>query len=385
MLTTRELNRALLARQLLLEPAAAPPAEVAARVCGLQTQHAPSGYIGMWSRAAAFRRADLTAALERAEVVQGWVMRSTIHMVAAPDYLPFTTAVRAARRAQWLRAEKRAAGLDMPAVAAAVRRYLGDGPLSQPRLVALLAADGFPRVAWAGVQLWVDLLRVPPAGTWDKPRAHLFALAEHVVSSAPVASADDPRPSDPVVDAARELLVTRYLRAFGPASPADVASFTGLSITDVRAVLDRCDLRSFRTEAGGVLVDVPDAPLPGRRHARTRALPGHLGRRAARARPAHPAATRGAAARASSRRPCRVPCRRSSWTARSPAPGPTSVGRSWPCRSTTCPPPRAVPSRRRPSGSRSSTRLPSEARQGRRMFVVEETRARSSASWRSPS
>ena len=261
-LTTRKLNRALLARQLLLEPAAAPPAEVAARVCGLQTQHAPSGYIGMWSRAAAFRRADLTAALERAEVVQGWVMRSTIHMVAAPDYLPFTTAIRAARRAQWLRAEKRAAGLDMPAVAAAVRRYLGDGPLSQPRLVALLAADGFPRVAWTGVQLWVDLLRVPPAGTWDKPRAHLFALAEHVVSSTPVASADDPRLSDPVVDAARELLVTRYLRAFGPASPADVASFTGLSITDVRVVLDRCELRKFRTEAGGVLVDVPDVPLP---------------------------------------------------------------------------------------------------------------------------
>jgi hypothetical protein len=260
-LTSRELNRALLARQLLLEPAAAPPAEVAARVCGLQTQHAPSGYIGMWSRATAFRRPDLTAALERAEVVQGWVMRSTIHMVAAPDYLPFTTAVRAARRAQWQRAEKRATGLDMPAVAAAVRRYLADGPLSQPRLVALLAADGFPRVAWMGVQLWVDLLRVPPAGTWDKPRAHLFALAEHVVSSAPVASVDDPRPSE-VVDAARELLVTRYLRAFGPASPADVASFTGLSITDVRAVLDGCDLRKFRTEAGGVLVDVPDAPLP---------------------------------------------------------------------------------------------------------------------------
>ncbi len=261
-LTTRELNRALLARQLLLEPAAAPPAEVAARVCGLQTQHAPSGYIGMWSRATAFRRADLTAALERAEVVQGWVMRSTIHMVAAADYLPFTAAIRAARRAQWLRAEKRAAGLDMPAVATAVRRHLGDGPLSQPRLVALLAADGFPKVAWAGVQLWVDLLRVPPAGTWDKPRAHLFALAEHVVESAPAASADEPRPADPVVDAARELLVTRYLRAFGPASPADVASFTGLSITEVRAVLDHCDLRTFRTEAGGALVDVRDAPLP---------------------------------------------------------------------------------------------------------------------------
>ena len=75
-------------------------------------------------------------------------------------------------------------------------------------------------------------------------------------------AADEPRPADPVVDAARELLVTRYLRAFGPAFPPDVATFTGLSITEVRAVLDRCDLRTFRAEAGGALVDVRDAPLP---------------------------------------------------------------------------------------------------------------------------
>ena len=259
MLTTRELNRALLARQLLLEPAAAPPAEVVARVCGLQTQHAPSGYIGMWSRAAAFRRADLTAALERAEVVQGWVMRSTIHMVAAPDYLPFTTAVRAARRAQWLRAEKRAAGIDMPAVAAAVRRYLGDGPLSQPRLVALLAADGFPRVAWTGAQLWVDLLRAPPAGrgtsrgpTCSRWRSMSWEERSRTTRDRPIRSSTPPAScSSPAT-----------CGPSGRPPRPDVASFTGLSITDVRAVLDRCDLRIFRTEAGGVLVDVPDAPLP---------------------------------------------------------------------------------------------------------------------------
>ena len=252
MVSTRALNRALLARQLLLERAAAPPGEVAARVCGLQTQHAPSGYVGMWSRTAGLRRADLTAALERAEVVQGWVMRNTIHMVAAADYGPFTDAVRHARRAQWLRADKRAAGLDMPAVADAVRRYLADGPLTQPRLVALLEADGFPRVAWVGAQLWVDLLRVPPAGTWEKPRAHLFALAEQVLADA------TPGP----VDESRELLVTRYLRAFGPASAADVASFTGIPIGEVRAVLARCHLRRFHSEAGGELADVPDGLLP---------------------------------------------------------------------------------------------------------------------------
>jgi hypothetical protein len=251
-LSTRALNRALLARQLLLERAAAPPAEVAARVCGLQTQHAPSGYVGMWSRTAGLRRADLTAALCGADVVQGWVMRNTIHMVAAADYGPFTDAVRAARRAQWLRVEKRAAALDMPAVAAAVRRYLADGPLTQPRLVAHLEADGFPRLAWAGAQLWVDLLRVPPAGTWEKPRAHLFALAEQVLPGIRAGP----------VDAARELLVTRYLRAFGPASPADAAVFTGIPLGEVRQVLARCDVRWFRSEAGGALVDVPDGLLP---------------------------------------------------------------------------------------------------------------------------
>jgi hypothetical protein len=264
-LSTRALNRALLARQLLLERAAAPPEEVAAQVCGLQTQHAPSGYVGMWSRMAGLRRADLTAALGRAEVVQGWVMRSTIHMVAAADYGPFTEAVRIARRAQWLRADKRAVGLDMPAVAAAVRGYLADRPLTQPRLVALLEADGFPRVAWAGAQLWVDLLRVPPTGTWEKPRAGLFALAEQVLArgdSGAAAPLRNGRGEPDAVASAQELLITRYLRAFGPASATDVASFTGIPLGEVRAVLARCMLRWFRSETGGELADVPDGLLP---------------------------------------------------------------------------------------------------------------------------
>jgi hypothetical protein len=260
-LTTRELNLALLARQLLLERADLPPDRALAAVCGLQTQHAPSGYLALWSRTAGFHRAALTDALHRGAVVQGWVMRSTIHMVDAADYAPFTTAVREARRAQWLRAEKRAAGLDMPAVAAAVRRHLADGPLPQPRLVALLTADGFPRVAFAGAQLWVDLLRVPPAGTWDRPRANVFALAEHVLPGAsPVP--DSTLDGAPDEDAARDLLVVRYLRAFGPAHAGDVASFTGLPLAVVRASLARCALRRFHDEAGAELVDVPDGPLP---------------------------------------------------------------------------------------------------------------------------
>src|SRR5689334_24486894 len=96
-LTAAELNRAVLARQLLLERADLTPAQAVARVAGLQTQYAPSGYVGLWSRLRGFDRAQLTSALETGEVVQGWVMRCTIHMVAAPDYPPFTEAVREVR------------------------------------------------------------------------------------------------------------------------------------------------------------------------------------------------------------------------------------------------------------------------------------------------
>jgi hypothetical protein len=252
-LSTRELNRAVLARQLLLERADLAPEEAGARVAGLQTQYAPSGYVGLWSRLSGFRREALTEALLARRVVQAWMMRCTIHMVAADDYWPFTAAVRTARREWWRRATAKVAGVDVEAAAAAVREYLADGPLKQAELQKRLAGDGFPREVWSGVQLWVDLVRVPPAGTWHTPRAHVYGLAEHTV---PVPDAG------PDENAAMELLAERYLRAFGPAAPADVASFCGWSITAARAVLGRLELCRYRTEAGSELVDVPGGLLP---------------------------------------------------------------------------------------------------------------------------
>jgi hypothetical protein len=222
-------------------------------VAGLQTQYAPSGYIGLWSRLADFHRKTLTEALLAGRVVQAWVMRCTIHMVAAHDYWPFTEAVRATRREWWLRSAKPPSGLDMAAVSEAVRGYLADGPLKQVEIQKRMVADGFPRQAWPGVQLWLDLVRVPPAGTWGTPRAYVYGLAERAVPP------PDPAPTD---DAARELLAGRYLRAFGPASAADVASLCGWSIGVTRDVLTRMALRRFRDESGGELVDVPDGPLP---------------------------------------------------------------------------------------------------------------------------
>ncbi len=247
-LTTPELNRAVLARQLLLERAPLPPERAVERLAGLQTQYAPSGYVGLWSRTVGFERDALTSALRQGRIVQGWMMRCTIHMVAAADHAPFTEAVREVRREWWRRAHKPPPDLDMAAVADRVRGHLADGPLRHAEIQARLAADGVSKLGWPGAQLWVDLVRVPPAGTWDTPRAHVYGLAD---------------PADPVdPDEARDQLVRRYLRAFGPASARDVGLFCGWTVTAARAALARLELRSFRDEAGGLLHDVPRAPLP---------------------------------------------------------------------------------------------------------------------------
>ncbi|HWM60090.1 MAG TPA: crosslink repair DNA glycosylase YcaQ family protein, partial [Pseudonocardia sp.] len=214
-LSTRELNRAVLARQLLLQRSTLEPERAVAQLAGLQTQYAPSGYLGLWSRLAGFRRDELTSALLAGRIVQAWMMRSTIHMLAAGDHAPFTAAVREVRRQWWRRVVKPPPELDMPAVAAAVRGYLADGPLKQAEIQARLAADGLPALAWSGVQLWVDLVRVPPAGTWGTPRAHVYGLAEHTVPAV------RPAPSDAE---GQEVLVRRYLGAFGPAAARDIAS-----------------------------------------------------------------------------------------------------------------------------------------------------------------
>src|SRR5712692_5818294 len=162
-LSTRELNRALLAHQLLLDRARLPLTRALERVAGLQTQYAPSGYVGLWSRLRDFRRDELTRALERRRAVQGTLMRVTIHTVSALDYPLFAAGVRKSRREWWLRTNrKQIEGLDMEAVAARLRVHLGGGPRRRAELSERLRADGFPPVAWSGAGLWLDMVRVPP-------------------------------------------------------------------------------------------------------------------------------------------------------------------------------------------------------------------------------
>ena len=249
-LTQRALNRALLARQLLLhrEPLSLPRA--LERMGGLQAQYAPSMYVGLWSRVEGFERAALTRALERRTVVQGTLMRTTIHLVSARDYWPFAVGVRRARREWWLRlhrGERSAAELEE--AAARVRAFLAGGPRRHKEIVEFLGGADAGR--WNGVGLFVDVVRAPPSGTWERRRADLYAAAEDWLG-----------PSDVTPDEGLDHLVRRYLGGFGPATRNDVSSWAGVSVGDLAPALERLRLRRFRSESGDELLDLPRAPLP---------------------------------------------------------------------------------------------------------------------------
>jgi hypothetical protein len=234
----------LLARQLLLERRRLSLPRAVEQVGCLQNQYAPSGYVGLWTRVAGFERDALTRALERRALVQATLMRNTIHVVSRADYWPLVIAVRAERMA-WSRSVQRTDARAVRRAAKRLRRFLADGPRRQKEI-----ADAGLWVP--GVGIWLDLVRVPPSGTWERRRADLFGLAEDWVGPEPELGEEE----------AREHLVRRYLGAFGPAPQRDIANWAGMSVRALAGALERMPLRRFRDEAGRELVDVPRAPLP---------------------------------------------------------------------------------------------------------------------------
>ncbi len=247
-LSQRELNRALLERQLLLSRKRLSLPRALERLAGLQAQYAPSMYIGLWSRLEGFERDQLTRALERRSVVQGTLMRVTIHLVSARDYWPFAIAIREPRRELWLRAHRgKPTARQIAAAAALAKRRLGTGSLTRSELI-----HGMDTPTFNGVGIWLDLVRVPPAGTWEHRRADIYATAEAWLGPPPRIT-----PA-----AALGQLVRAYLQGFGPATPAEIANWAGTPIRPVAKASERLDLRQFRTEDGGLLVDLPRAPLP---------------------------------------------------------------------------------------------------------------------------
>ena len=205
-------------------------------------------YIGLWSRLEGFERDALTRALERRTVAQGTLMRLTIHLVSARDWWPFAAATREARRRTWLRGPNAVDARTASGAARRARKLLADGPLTRKEIEA---AIDIGRSTIYGVGCWLDMVRVPPSGTWERRRADLFAAAEDWLG-----------PEDVSAEDALDHAVRSYLHGFGPAFKRDIADYLGLGIREVDASLNRIELRRFRAEDGGELIDLPRAPLP---------------------------------------------------------------------------------------------------------------------------
>jgi hypothetical protein len=222
------------------------------RIGGLQTQYAPSGYIGLWSRLRDFRRDALTEALRKRRVIQGTLLRSTIHMVSARDYWLFLAAIRQPRQEWWRRVTRHEVPeRDMEGAVRILREQLANGPQRADHLKKILADRGLPRVAWNGVALWLEMVRIPPSGTWEQRRADLYGLADAWMR--PVAN------SEP---AGLEHVIRRYLGGFGPATIREIADWAGIPHTKLVPVLEQMSLQHFQDEKGKDLIDLPRARLP---------------------------------------------------------------------------------------------------------------------------
>jgi hypothetical protein len=244
-LSPRELNRALLARQLLLERRKLSVQQAVQRICAIQAQWPQSPYIALWTRLSGFRKEQLTRALETKRVVKSQLFRITLHITSARDY-PHYVAVwlPAARDTTPGVAHDTLEELTRRVKAVAMKR-----PVTQAE-VEDLAADEMRGFRWRTRTL-TPLVHLPPSGTWSHyGRVHLRAMEAHLGVDLP----DRER--------AAEHLVKRYLAAFGPASQQDLLRFAGVRVGDIRPALDRVELRTFRDERGRVLLDLPGSAIP---------------------------------------------------------------------------------------------------------------------------
>ncbi|HEV7757590.1 MAG TPA: winged helix DNA-binding domain-containing protein [Acidimicrobiales bacterium] len=255
-ITERGVNRATLARQMLLERHAMGADEAIGRLVGLQAQAPNPPYVGLWTRLAGFEFAELTRLLHERVVVRSAVMRGTLHLLTADDYLAVRALTQPVLERGLMGAYGRSlAGLDPAEVAELGRTVLSDEAvtLENGRLGDLLAVRWPDRERQAltnAVRARVPLIHVPPAGTWGHHKsAHLRPVETWLG-----------RPLD--AGARLDELVLRYLAAFGPATANDMQAWSGL--TRLREVTDGLGDRLVRLQDadGRELLDLPDAPRP---------------------------------------------------------------------------------------------------------------------------
>lgn len=261
-LDTRALNRATLARQLLLDRADLPVLDAVAHLCGLQAQEPQEPFIGLWSRLAAFDPAALDRLLVDRRVVRTHLMRRTVHLLTADDVLAWRTRHDAMLRQRVLGTYRSELdGVDLDELAAAAREVMaGVEPRSMAELTRALA-ERWPQPAPRAlgemvIAALVPVTQAPPRGLW-----RTNAGVRNLPLVTWLGRAPDPLGASGCDEPGRAI-VSRYLAAHGPAATADVRAWSGLAGLPAAVDSMRDELVTFRDERGRELLDLPDAPRP---------------------------------------------------------------------------------------------------------------------------
>ena len=254
--SARQLNRATLARQLLLRRAALDVVEAVHRVVALQAQEPASPYIALWSRLDPFDPAALDAAFAEQDVVKAQLLRITLHAVAADDYAAFHEAMQGTLRAARLYDRRFTdEGVSIEDTDALVPELLEF--TTSPRMnsdVERWLDERFgapkPRIWWA-LRQYGPFVHAPTGGPWTFGGRSSY-----------VGARDQARPGD--VSTSVRLLVRRYLAGFGPATMADIAQFGTIYRPPVKEALESLGDELVRYDGPGAvtLYDVPDGPMP---------------------------------------------------------------------------------------------------------------------------
>lgn len=252
-ITQGELNRATLARQLLLDRAAISPTAAVEQLIGMQAQEARPPFIGLWTRLQDARREDMIRAIDDRNLVRATLMRGTIHLFSAADYRAFRPAIQPVLDSALSVLGSRSEGLDIEQVLPVARALLAEGALPFNEIRDRLKArfpDMNDRALGYTVRMSLHLVMIPAAHRWGYVANAPFGLAEEWIG-----------PCDPPDQALQEL-VRRYLTAFGPATVSDAQTWLGMSGLKPTFEALRPDLMVFRGERGKEYFDLPDAPRP---------------------------------------------------------------------------------------------------------------------------
>jgi Winged helix DNA-binding domain len=278
LVTTRELNRAVLARQHLLERAELPLETAVEAVGALQAQYAPGPSVALWSRVRRVTLDGYAEALREYRLVTGLLMRGTLHVVSAGAYWAIASAV--AGLGEGAASPVGGEPVDLEALQAHLAALVVGGPVLHAEVMAAipewLRRNGHdpedPEIARTGRWAWRSLrgstavLNVHSRDVWGRSAPDAYVAAEAVLPAPGGGGPAGRGDAASAADACRVTLVRHHLRAFGPAAREDVASWVGASRpVDIQRALDALSphLVTFRDEAGRLLYDLAEAPRPG--------------------------------------------------------------------------------------------------------------------------